>query len=323
MDNPKPQRVLLLGAKGYIGSAFYDQLTARGHTVLAPGSRELDARSFDSLIGWLRESKPAFVFNSAGYTGKPNVDACELDRAGTLLGNVVLAQTVAQACAALGIPWGHVSSGCIYSGARIRQDDGSVISVKDLSQPALRALTTQHPDRIIGFTEDDAPNFSFRDGPCSFYSGTKALGEEAVQHCGNGYTWRLRIPFDHIHSPRNYLSKIQLYPRVYDNFNSISHRGDFARACIESWELGIPFGTYNVTNPGFISTREVVHLIQKHIAPSREFQFWSDDEEFYRVAAKTPRSNCVLDPSRLLRTGIKLPHVLDALDQSLSNWRVG
>ena len=323
MANIKPQRVLLLGAKGYIGSAFQDQLTVRGHSVLAPGSRELDARSFDALIRWLREFKPAFVFNAAGYTGKPNVDACELDRAGTLLGNVVLAQAVAQACAALEIPWGHVSSGCIYSGAHIRQDDGSVLAVKDLSQPSLRTLAAQYPDRVIGFTEDDAPNFSFRDGPCSFYSGTKALGEEALQNCGNGYVGRLRIPFDHINNSRNYLSKIQLYPRVYDNFNSISHRGDFARACIESWELGVPFGTYNVTNPGFISTREVVHLIQKHLAPPRDFQFWSDDEEFYRVAAKTPRSNCVLDPSKLLRTGIKLPHVLDALAQSLTHWQAG
>jgi UDP-glucose 4,6-dehydratase len=323
VDNPKPQRVLLLGANGYIGSALRDQLIARGHTVLTPGSRDLDARAFDPFLSWLREFKPTFVFNSAGYTGKPNVDACELDRAGTLAGNVLLAQTVAQACAALDIPWGHVSSGCIFSGACVRQDDGSLLAVKDLSQPALRTLATQHPDRIIGFTEDDTPNFSFRDGPCSFYSGTKALGEEALQHCGNGYVWRLRIPFDHIDSTRNYLSKIQLYTRVYDNFNSISHRGDFARACIESWERGIPFGTYNVTNPGFISTRDVVHLIQKHLTPTREFQFWADDEEFYRIAAKTPRSNCVLDSSKLLRTGIKLPHVLDALAQSLTHWQAG
>lgn len=323
MDNPKPQRVLLLGANGYIGSAFREELIARGHTVLAPRSSDLDARSFDSLIGWLRKFKPSFVFNSAGYTGKPNVDACELDRAGTLLGNVALPQTVAQACAALDVPWGHVSSGCIFSGAKVRQDDGSVQAVKDLSQPALRTLVAQHPDRIIGFTEQDTPNFSFRDGPCSFYSGTKALGEEALQNCGNGYIWRLRIPFDHINSPRNYLSKIQLYTRVYDNFNSISHRGDFARACIESWELGIPFGTYNVTNPGFISTRDVVHLIQKHLASPREFEFWSDDEEFYRVAARTPRSNCILDTSKLLRAGIHVPHVLDALAQSLSNWQAG
>ncbi len=31
-----------------------------------------------------------------------------------------------------------------------------------------------------GFREDDAPNFSFRTNHCSFYSGTKALGEEVL-----------------------------------------------------------------------------------------------------------------------------------------------
>jgi dTDP-4-dehydrorhamnose reductase len=200
VDNPKPQRVLLLGANGYIGSALRDQLIARGHTVLTPGSRDLDARSFDPFLSWLREFKPTFVFNSAGYTGKPNVDACEIDRAGTLAGNVLLAQTVAQACAALDIPWGHVSSGCIFSGACVRQDDGSLLAVKDLSQPALRALATQHPDRIIGFTEDDTPNFSFRDGPCSFYSGTKALGEEVLADAPEAYLraaiWRINVAAD-------------------------------------------------------------------------------------------------------------------------------
>lgn len=317
------RKVLLLGANGYVGSQFLQELRARGHEVVAPRSRELDLTRFDAVLQALRDMKPAFVLNSAGYTGKPNVDACELDKAGTLLGNVTLPQTVAQASAALGIPWGHVSSGCIYAGAWVRQDDGSLLQVKNLIRPDIRHLAVQHPDRLIGFTEEDTPNFSFRDGPCSFYSGSKALGEEAIRNCGNGYVWRLRIPFDNIASPRNYLSKIQLYSKVYDNFNSISHRGDFVRACVESWEREIPFGTYNVTNPGVVSTHEVVGLMQKHLAPDRQFEFWANDEEFYRVAAKTPRSNCVLDASKLLRTGIQLPHVLDALTQSLSNWRAG
>ena len=42
------------------------------------------------------------------------------------------------------------------------------------------ALVESAPEKIHGFTETDAPNFSFRDPPCSFYSGTKALGEEVV-----------------------------------------------------------------------------------------------------------------------------------------------
>jgi len=110
---------------------------------------------------------------------------------------------------------------------------------------------------------------------------------------------------------------------VYDNLNSISHRGDFARACVELWERRAPFGTYNVTNPGFVTTREVVALIQKVLKLNRPFEFWKDDAEFYRVAAKTPRSNCVLDVSKLLATGVELRPVRAALEASLKDWKKG
>ena len=108
---------------------------------------------------------------------------------------------------------------------------------------------------------------------------------------------------------------------MYDNVNSLSHRGDFVRACLDLWERRAPFGTYNVTNPGFVTTRQVIERIEKTLRPDRKFEFWADDEEFYKVAAKTPRSNCVLDVSKLLATGVKLRPVEEALDDSLSNWK--
>jgi dTDP-4-dehydrorhamnose reductase len=84
----------------------------------------------------------------------PNVDACESAKYESLHGNAVLPGIIREVCEDLKIPWGHVSSGCIYSG---RRADGE------------------------GWTEDDEPNFSFRSPPCSFYSGTKALGEEVLR----------------------------------------------------------------------------------------------------------------------------------------------
>src|SRR5512145_2754767 len=106
--------ILLLGATGYIGQAFATELKRRNEAFLPLSRRQVDYTRFDLLLKFLRENRPEFVVNSAGYTGKPNVDACELDRAGTLLGNVLLPQTIAHACAEAGVPWGHVSSGCIY-----------------------------------------------------------------------------------------------------------------------------------------------------------------------------------------------------------------
>ena len=312
--------IVLLGGTGYMGGQFTRTLQKRGLKFVAPLRSEIDYGRFTVLREFLEKTRPEFLINAAGYTGKPNVDACEKNWADTLQGNTLFPAAVAQACASLGIPYGHVSSGCIYSGAKVGAKGGTRVE-KDLTQPELRALVEQSPQSIHGFDENDTPNFSFRDGPCSFYSGTKALAEEAMRGVGQGYLWRLQIPFDEFDSARNYLSKVQRYPKVYDNVNSISHRADFVKACLDLWEIRAPFGIYNVTNPGFVTTRRVVKEIEKYLKPPRPFEFWASDEEFYRVAAKTPRSNCVMDCGKLLSAGIKIRSVHEALISSLLNWQ--
>ena len=94
-----------------------------------------------------------------------------------------------------------------------------------------------------------------------------------------------------------------------------------ARVCVELWERRAPFGTYNVTNPGFVTARQVVGAIQKALRPARAFEFWADDAEFYRTAAKTPRSNCVMDVTKLLATGVRIRPVEEALETSLRSWK--
>jgi dTDP-4-dehydrorhamnose reductase len=312
--------ILLLGASGYIGTAFANELQRRKWEFVSVSRGQMDYTRFDFLLEFLKSKKPEFVVNAAGYTGKPNVDACEDAKADTLAGNTLLPQTIAQACAAAGIPWGHVSSGCIFSGAKIVE--GNLVRVeKDMTKPDARAVVEKSPERIRGFVETDTPNFSFRDLPCSFYSGTKALAEEAISGVGRSFIWRLRIPFDEFDNARNYLSKLQRYAKVYDNVNSISHRADFVRACLDLWEKRAPFGVYNVINPGFVTSRQTAEMIEKILKPARKFEFWKDDGEFYRQAAKTPRSNCVMDASKLLAAGARMRDVHEALEDSLKNWK--
>ena len=312
--------ILLLGGTGYLGRAFRRELERRELPFRNLSRSEVDYTRFDPLLAFLKANQPEFLVNCAGYTGKPNVDACETATADTLLGNAVLPLTIATACSAADVPWGQVSSGCIYTGAKI-VETGVLRVEKDLTRPGLRKLVETTPDCVRGFTETDVPNFSFRDGPCSFYSGTKALGEEVMRGVGRSYIWRPRIPFDEFDNPRNYLSKVQRYAKVYDNVNSISHRSDFAAACLDLWEKRAAFGIYNVTNPGFVTTRQVIALVEKHLKPAKPFEFWASDAEFYEVAAKTPRSNCVLDTTKLLAAGVKMRPVLEALEDALQNWR--
>jgi dTDP-4-dehydrorhamnose reductase len=312
--------IVLLGATGYIGQAFGNELRRRGRLFVPLTRKALDYSQFDILFDYVRKVKPEFLINAAGYTGRPNVDACETARADTVQGNILFPQMMARVCLLTNTPFGHVSSGCIYSGARVLINGASEVH-KKLSEPRLQQLFNKQPERFYGFTEYDEPNFSFRAPPCSFYSGSKALAEEAICECGQSYIWRLRIPFDEFDHPRNYLSKIQHYSKVYNNINSLSHRGDFVRACLDLWERQAPYGIYNVTNPGAVTTRQVVEMVEKALKPRRIFQYWKNDAEFYALAARAPRSNCILDVSKLLATGIKMRSVTDALRSALAKWR--
>ena len=287
--------ILLLGGGGFIGSAFARKLQSQGVHYRSVSRSRVDYTQRSRLIDLIHETKPTFLINAAGYTGKPNVDACEKHKAVCLLGNAVLPGIIREACEATDLPWGHVSSGCIYQGSR--------------------------PDGC-GFRESDPPNFSFRQPPCSFYSGCKALGEECLVGAKNTFIWRLRIPFNEIDSQRNYLSKLMRYDRLLDVRNSVTHLDEYVEACLSCWNDRVEPGTYNVTNTGSIMTHEVVELIRRYRKPKREFRFFKDESEFMQDAVKTPRSSCVLDNSKLLASGVRMSSVEEAIERSLKNWVV-
>ncbi len=285
--------IYLLGGSGYVGKAYQALLSRKGIPFRSLRRSDVDYSKRETLRAVLLRDKPAFLINAAGYTGKPNVDACELHKHECLFGNAVLPGIIADACADAGVPWGHVSSGCIYTGSR---PDGT------------------------GFTEADVPNFTFRTDNCSFYSGTKALGEEVLAGQPNVYIWRLRIPFDQFDNPRNYLTKLIRYRRLLDAANSISQLEEFCSATFACWEKRVPFGLYNVTNPGHVTTREVVDLIRAAGVSSKDFEFFKDESEFMHLAAKTPRSNCIMDSSKLASVGILMTDGREAVSRDLKRW---
>lgn len=287
--------ILLLGSSGYIGQEFHKQIFQQGlliRTCTVP-TKELTYKQLEKLH---KSLKFTTIVNCAGYTGKPNVDACETDKHNTIYGNIVVPEMISSFCGENGIVFGHVSSGCIYAG---RRPDGKP------------------------FTEEDRPNFSFEQNNCSFYSGTKAVAEDIIKkNCDTSYIWRLRIPFEENHNPRNYLSKMLNYKKLLDAENSISNKKEFVNACIETIVKKVPYGIYNITNTGFVTTKQVIEKMQKTIAKDKVFEFFDNEEDFYKIAAKTPRSNCVMSNKKLLDVGIKMRDVDEALDFCLNNWKV-
>ena len=286
--------IILFGSTGYIGSEFKRQLEQK--QIEFKCWSDTSNTTFYDLEKWYAEAGYPIIdvaINAAGYTGKPNVDACELDKESTIHGNIVWPQILTDWCMLNDIQLGHVSSGCIYSGRRV---DG---------EP---------------FTEEDVPNFSFVQNNCSFYSGTKAIAEKIVSKWNKNYIWRLRIPFEENNNSRNYISKMLKYDKLLQAENSISNKQEFVSACIQTFTNKVPFGIYNVTNTGYITTDFLIEKLKMTIAKDKNFTL-IDEEQLYKNYAKTPRSNCVMSNSKLLETGIKMKTVDESIDYCLNNWK--
>jgi dTDP-4-dehydrorhamnose reductase len=287
-------KIAVTGSGGFIGKSIQKELGARNIPMVKLYRTEIDIYNFNSLLEFLKRGCVTHLINCAGFTGKPNVDACELAKYECLQGNAVLPGVIREVCEDLKIPWGHVSSGCVYSG---RRSDGG------------------------GWTEEDEPNFSFRSPPCSFYSGTKALGEEVLEGAENCFVWRLRIPFNHEASPRNYLQKLLNYENLLEAENSVSHLEEFCQKCIECFDKDVEPGVYNMTNPGSITTSQVTEWMIQEGLTDKKFNFFKSEEEFMEKAAKTPRSNCVLDTSKAEKAGIGMRPVEEAMIDSIRKMR--
>lgn len=290
------QPIILLGKSGYLAGFFLRHLQKHSTPHLPVGRKDLEFAESKTLHDFLLHQKPSLVINCAGFTGKPNVDACETQAEACRFGNVTLPVRVAEVCRDLNLPLAQISSGCIYQGSRDPRDP------------------------LSGFREDDPPNFSFRHPPCSFYSGTKAEMEERLRGFPNLYIWRLRMPFWHVDEPRNLLSKLIRYPRILEARNSLSQAQEFVAAALDLWQRRAPFGTYNICNPGSVLTSEILSKLAKAGLRLQSWEMYGDQNAFQAVG-HAPRSACVLDTSKLRSCGILLPDINEALDRAIAGWQ--
>lgn len=280
---------VILGKNGYIAEAIIKELKSRSLPHVAWSRSDVDYTNPTALkYNLYLLPGPLHIVNCAGYIGKPNVDACELAKADCIEGNVVFPAMVAEVCRGNAeYKFIHISSGCIYGGYE------------------------KH------FTEEDPSNFDFQNG--SFYSGTKALAEKVVQQNNpDSYIFRLRIPFDEYASPRNYITKLLSYDKLLNLDNSLSHRADFAKYSVELIEQKVPFGIYNITNKGHIDAKGVIKLIKKHNVTNKEFSFFDDLESFSKETV-APRSNCILNTSKLEQY-INIRTAEEALEEAISKY---
>ncbi|TSC78914.1 MAG: hypothetical protein G01um101425_922 [Candidatus Peregrinibacteria bacterium Gr01-1014_25] len=278
-------RVVLLGSTGYIGqhllSIYPDARTPR-----------VDIADPSAVAAMLDDERPDVLINAAGKTGRPNVDWCEQHKEETLRVNVMGTLVLREACAARGIYWVHMSSGCIYAG-----DAGGA-----------------------GFTEDDPPNFAG-----SYYSRTKAWSEQMLKDLsspeggrGGILIVRPRMPFDGTMHDRNLIRKLVRYSRVLDEPNSLTYVPDMLQAIRILVERGAT-GIYNMVNPGTLSPYAIMERYRDIVDPGHAFERLPVSR--LGTTVTTGRSNCILSCDKLLREGIALLHVEEALESALQHMR--
>jgi len=311
-DDNRQGMILLLGASGYFGKTFASELRRRGRSFIPLTRKAFDYTRFDFLFDYLRTMRPVFVINAAGYSGGGQDNSEDLDREKAMSANALLPQMIARVCLMTKTPWGHVSSGSIYNGVKFLDNNRWRVE-RDTARPGIADQFIAEPERFAGFTELDEPNFSFRYPPCDFYSGSKALAEEAIREIGQSYIWRMREPFNERDESCNLLARIA--QAGLRGLNSFSHLEDSVRACLDLWEMRAPFGIYNVTNPGAISVEDVSRRMQRLLKNHRFSHIGAaPDLDSHRPAS---RSNCVLDVSKLIKAGVRMRPLSEAMNDSL------
>jgi len=282
--------LLVLGGRGYICEAFERELFKRNVPHITLSRFDVDYTNFSKLLGVIRSFKPELIINTAALVCKPSVDFNEDQKEATIMANTVFVETLCNACELTHTPLMQVSSGCLYN----ETGNGHA------------------------FTESDEPMLTMNKG-AGIYVSSKVMAENIVRRYPDHYISRIRLPFDEYDNPRNYITKLLTYPKVFNAVNSISHRGDFVNACLDMWEKRIPWGTYNCTNTGATDAIIICGLLAAQ-GLKKEFVFW-DNEEFLSTVAKTLKSNATLDNSKLTGYGIAMRHVDDAIAHSIANWK--
>lgn len=281
-------RVAILGASGYLGRKYLEAQPPAG-IILVPAVRaNIDYTDPVIIKKFLKVEKIDKVINCAGFTGKPNVDACEDSRELCFSMNVHLPVMLATVCFDEKKPFFQIGSGCIYQG------------VPD----------SRNPEQ--GFREVDEPNFCFKHPPCSYYSGTKAEMEEKIRNIPGTSIWRLRMPFSGEKEDRNLLVKLASYKKILEAGNSLTCLDEFIEKTLQMTSGDVPDGIYNLTNPGFVMSSEIVDLLYlrkiRRIPPA----YFQTSQEI-SLAMKSPRSSCFLDSSKAANLGFGFRVVHEAL----------
>jgi len=282
-DKPMTKVLVFGGITGWIGKLMVDLCKEQGIEVMAAQTR---LQNREAVAKELDEYKPSHVLNSAGITGRPNIDWCEDNKPATIRTNVIGCLNLADLCYERDIHCTIYATGCIFE------------------------YDEAHPmGSGIGFVEESVPNFDK-----SFYSETKGYMEQMLKCYPNCLILRVRMPISDDLFHRNFVTKIVKYERVVNIPNSMTVLTEMLPLSLAMAKDNLR-GVYNFTNPGVISHNEVLDLYTKYVDPTYHYTNFTVEEQANVI--KAGRSNNELDTTKLMRDlpeGIKINDIKTACE---------
>jgi dTDP-4-dehydrorhamnose reductase len=296
MSTETRPRFVVTGAAGQVGRAL---LSHWGDRAMGCARSQLDLAGPDALSRIERvldEWQPSLLINAAAFT---QVDQAEKEEETARRVNAAAPGAMARWCARRQIPFVHISTDYVFSGA------GSV-----------------------PWREEDPT------GPLSAYGRTKLEGEREVSQAGGRWVI-LRTSWVYDAAGKNFLNTILKLAQertelriVSDQIGAPTYAGHFARALAQVAErvLGqasIPTGTYHLCHQGETSwhgfATEIVTLARGHGIPLQAQTLKAIPSSEYPTPAKRPL-NSRLNMEKIKRDlGISLPDWKEGLRDCLND----
>jgi 3,5-epimerase/4-reductase len=289
-------KLLVFGAKGWIGQQFCEIVHARQIEIICSESR---CDNQDAIFGEIAASGATHVISLIGRThgkiGETYYSTIDyLEQPGKLMENVrdnlYSPILLAEICKRMGIHYTYLGTGCIFTYDTLHNVD-------------------------CGFKESDTPNFFG-----SSYSIVKGYTDQLMRLYGeSALNLRIRMPITGEMNPRNFITKITNYDRICSIPNSMTVLPELLPLVLEMM-CDYRVGTINLTNPGVICHNEILEMYREIVDPEFKWQNFSQEEQ--RLILESDRSNNRLDTTLLETWFPNVNPIQVAVRKSLENYKL-
>lgn len=225
-------KILILGAKGMLGSALVEQFK-EGNEVLAWGREQVDVSDPGALASSITSDFDMIV-NAAAMA---DVDAAEEKPDETMKTNSLPAAALADICNLLGMTYVHFSSEHVFSGANAKG-----YAERDKTEPL--SVYGRAKEQSEKFAFDNDRTYLIRTSRLFGDRGTSANAQESL--------------VEKIRSQAASQGKLEA---VHDEVASPTYVKDLAKAVRELVDSKRPFGTYHITNSGYATWYQLAQKI--------------------------------------------------------------